>query len=177
MQQHRALTERQRQFVIEYCVHGNAAEAARSAGYSVQVARQSAHKLLLKPHIASEIRRHSATMIDAHLPSAVATLAQLMNDCTVEPRDRIRAAEALLKHVRPANGASLAVQVNVGAQSDGAQAIIQEIWSDKLARETIPREKGIHGLVAAHSSMAAPSIQQPAPRFGSSSLLAAGVEE
>lgn len=135
MQQARALTERQRQFVIEYCVHGNAAEAARNAGYSVQVARQSAHKLLLKPHIALEIRRHAATMVDAHLPNAVATLAQLMNDCAVEPRDRIRAAEVLLKHVRPANGASLAVQVNVGTQSDGAQAIIQEIWSSRRASD------------------------------------------
>lgn len=130
----RELTERQQLFVTEYAIHGNAAAAARAAGYSDAVARQTAHKLLLKPHVALELRRQTATLVEAHVPNAVATLSELMNDPEVGARDRIRAAEVLLKHSRP-GGPSVAVQVNVAAARSEAQSIIQEVWAAKEARE------------------------------------------
>ena len=128
----RDLTDRQRLFVMEYSTHGNAAEAARAAGYSELVARQTAHKLLVKPHIAAEVRRQAVALIDAHIPNAVATLAELMNDAAVPPRDRIKAAEVLLRCVRPASSAA-AVQVNVSGGE--VQKMIAEIWNSKAARE------------------------------------------
>ena len=157
MQQVRALTERQHQFVIEYCVHGNAAEAARTAGYSEQVARQTAHKLLLKPHISAEIRRQAAAMVDAHVPSAVSTLAQLMTNPNVEPRDRIRAAEGLLKHARPGGGSTLAVQVNVGTRAADAQALIAEIWAEKQTREALEGGSVVQGPIGFPLSIPPPS--------------------
>ena len=130
----REVTERQRAFVVEYCLHGNAARAARAAGYSEAIARQTAHKLLMKPHVAQELRRQTAALVDAHVPNAVATLADLLNDPEVCARDRIRAAEVLLKHARPA-APGVAVQVNVASAGAEAQAIIQEVWATKLQRE------------------------------------------
>lgn len=128
------LTERQSLFVTEYCVSGNAAAAARAAGYSDTVARQTAHKLLLKPHIALAVRRQASAMIDTHLPSAVATLANIMQDPEVDARDRVRAAEVLLKHGRSANGPAVALQVNVGRGATEAQSIIQQVWTNREQR-------------------------------------------
>ena len=128
----RELTERQRTFVVEYSTHGNAAEAARAAGYSELVARQTAHKLLVKPHVAAEVRRQAVALVDAHIPNAVATLAELMNDAAVAPRDRIKAAEVLLRCVRPA-GSPAAVQVSVGGRE--VQRMIAEIWESRSARD------------------------------------------
>ncbi len=130
----RELTDRQRSFVQEYCVHGNAAAAARAAGYSEAVCRQTAHKLLLKPHIAAEVRRQSVAMIEAHLPSAVATLAELMEDRGVEPKDRVRAAEILLRHSKPAAGPAVALQVNVGRGAADAQSVIRRVYEARDAR-------------------------------------------
>lgn len=134
MNHSRELTDRQQTFVREYCVHGNAAAAARSAGYSEAVSRQTAHKLLLKPHVAAEVRRHAAAAIEAHLPSAVATLAKIMEDQRVEPKDRVRAAEVLLKHGRPSAGPAVALQVNVGRGAAEMHSIIQGVWNARNAR-------------------------------------------
>ena len=131
----RELTERQRTFVVEYSTHGNAAEAARAAGYSELVARQTAHKLLVKPHIAAEVRRQAVALIDAHIPNAVATLAELMNNAAVAPRDRIKAAEVLLRCTRPA-GSAVAMQVDVGMRSAEAQSLIAEIWASRPLNQT-----------------------------------------
>jgi len=140
MDHSRELTDRQQAFVQEYCVHGNAAAAARSAGYSEAVARQTAHKLLLKPHIAAEIRRQSVAMLEAHLPSAVETLATIMEDQSVEPRDRVRAAEILLRHSKSPGGPSVALQVNVGRGAQGAHTVIKRVLDrrdKRLASEPV----------------------------------------
>lgn len=50
-----ALTPRQQRFVDEYIVCGNAAEAARRAGYSERTARQIASENLSKPDIRAAI--------------------------------------------------------------------------------------------------------------------------
>jgi hypothetical protein len=134
MAQLRELTDRQHTFVSEYCALGNAAAAARAAGYSEAVARQTAHKLLLKPHIVAEIRRQSSAMLETHLPSAVATLASIMEDPEVGTKDRVRAAEVLLRYGRPASGPAVALQVNVGRGATDAQSVIQRVWRTRNAR-------------------------------------------
>jgi hypothetical protein len=130
----RELTERQRAFVREYVACGNAAQAARTAGYSEAVARQTAFKMLLKPHVAQEVRRQTAALVESHVPNAVSILSEVMNDAAVCPRDRVRAAEVLLKHARP-GGPAVAVQVNVGTASAEVQRLIQEVWAQKQQRE------------------------------------------
>ena len=50
------LTPRQAQFVREYVTGGNAAEAARRAGYSEKTARAIAAELLTKPDVLSAIQ-------------------------------------------------------------------------------------------------------------------------
>lgn len=58
------LTAKQARFVEEYCVDGNAAAAARRAGYSTHTARSIGHENLTKPHIkeAVEARMEELSM-------------------------------------------------------------------------------------------------------------------
>jgi len=132
------LSERQMAFVENFVAHGNASRAAREAGYSDSTSKQIGYNLLLKPRIAEAIRRQVAAMVDSKLPSAVETLATLMTDPVVEPRDRIRAAEVLMKFGNPSrtSGPAVAVQVNVGTGASEAQAAIKAIWESRQARET-----------------------------------------
>ena len=66
-------------------------------------------------------------MLETHLPSAVETLATIMEDQSVEPKDRVRAAEILLRHSRPAGGSAVALQVNVGRGAVDAQTVIKRV--------------------------------------------------
>lgn len=131
----RELSERQQAFVHNLVAHGNAARAAREAGYSEAADRQTGYNLLLKPHIAEEVRRHTAAMIETALPSAVETLAGLMTDPLIEPRDRILAASTLLKLGKPSQtaAASVAMQVNIALGTP--QDAIREVWESSEARK------------------------------------------
>jgi phage terminase small subunit len=144
----RDLTERQRIFINEYCIVGNAAAAARAAGYSSAVARQTAHKLLLKPHIAAEIRRQSAAMLEAHMPSAIETLASIMQDPDVATKDRVRAAEVLLKHGRPVTSSAVALQVNVGRGAIEAQSVIEAVWAARSTRLSAEQSGALPSITA-----------------------------
>ena len=66
------LTERQRRFVEEYLISGNAADAARKAGYSDRVARSLGQRLLTDeyPNVkaaieAAQAERSKRKMVDA----------------------------------------------------------------------------------------------------------------
>lgn len=52
-----AFTFRQQKFIDEYLRSGNAAKAARTAGYSERTAKSIGHENLTKPDIAEEISR------------------------------------------------------------------------------------------------------------------------
>jgi len=132
------LSDRQIAFVENFVAHGCASRAAREAGYSDSTAKQIGYNLLLKPRVAEAVRRQVAARVDSKLPSAVETLATLMTDPMVEPRDRIRAAEVLMKFGNPSRTANpaVAVQVNVGTGASEAQAAIKSIWESRAARET-----------------------------------------
>lgn len=54
------LTTRQEKFVEHYVLHGNAADAAREAGYSKRTARQIAAENLTKPVIRAAIQVQQA---------------------------------------------------------------------------------------------------------------------
>lgn len=53
----KALTEREKRFIIAYRLCGNASKAARQAGYSQRTARQIACRILKKPHIKKALGR------------------------------------------------------------------------------------------------------------------------
>ena len=62
MPKKKKFTPRQDKFMDEYIMKGNAAEAARNAGYSVKTADRIGHKLLRKVEIADEIARRRAEL-------------------------------------------------------------------------------------------------------------------
>jgi len=60
MPKKKKFTPRQEKFIEEYVMKGNAAEAARNAGYSVKTADRIGHALLRNIEIAEEIARRRA---------------------------------------------------------------------------------------------------------------------
>jgi len=57
------LSHRQRRFIAEYQIDGNATQAAIRAGYSSRTARQIAAENLSKPSIAAAIQEHRAKLL------------------------------------------------------------------------------------------------------------------
>lgn len=117
------LNERQRRFVDEYILCGNATEACRRAGYTKQFANRQAYKLLTNPGIRAAIDEQlqaattQKTLDQTRLLEFLSAVVlgevkdeQLMTRLTgkgtstierhetrVSVRDRLKAAELLLK--------------------------------------------------------------------------------
>ncbi|MCC7017550.1 MAG: terminase small subunit [Rhodospirillales bacterium] len=67
----RKLKPRQAAFCKHFVATGNAAEAARRAGYSARAARVQGHRLLKKPPIEARIREMRAAIAGAFDPAAI----------------------------------------------------------------------------------------------------------
>lgn len=144
------LNERQRRFVDEYILCGNATEACRRAGYTNKFANRQAHKLLTNPGIRAAIDEQlqaattQKTLDQTRLLEFLSAVVlgevkdeQLMTRLTgkgtstierhetrVSVRDRLKAAELLLK----VNGAFRErVDVTVDACSQFAAAV-ESVW-------------------------------------------------
>ena len=92
------LTTKQKAFVAAF--HGNAAEAARAAGYSAKTAKAIGSELLTKPDIKEAIQERERERTD----SMIATREErqrfwtaIMRDEETELKDRLRASELLAK--------------------------------------------------------------------------------
>ena len=92
------LTRKQMAFVAAF--HGNAAEAARAAGYSAKTAKAIGSELLTKPDIKEAIQERERERTD----SMIATREErqsfwtaILRDPETELRDRLRASELLGK--------------------------------------------------------------------------------
>lgn len=92
------LTRKQMAFVAAF--HGNAAEAARAAGYSAKTAKAIGSELLTKPDIKEAIQERERERTD----SMIATREErqsfwtaILRDPESELRDRLRASELLGK--------------------------------------------------------------------------------
>ena len=90
------LTTKQKAFVAAF--HGNAAEAARAAGYSAKTAKAIGSELLTKPDIKEAIQERERERTD----SMIATREErqsfwtaILRDPETELRDRLRASELL----------------------------------------------------------------------------------
>ena len=111
----KGLTQKQRRFIDEYIISGNATRAAIKAGYSKKTAAVTATENLRKPNIKAEIERRNAeiqsektadmTEVMEYLTSvmrgeqteSVATSKGVFSGVEVSAKDRIKAAELIGK--------------------------------------------------------------------------------
>ena len=109
------LTQKQRRFIDEYIISGNATQAAIKAGYSKKTAAVTATENLRKPNIKAEIQVRNAeiqsektadmTEVMEYLTSvmrgeqteSVATSKGVFSGVEVSAKDRIKAAELIGK--------------------------------------------------------------------------------
>lgn len=109
------LTQKQRRFIDEYIISGNATQAAIKAGYSKKTAAVTATENLRKPNVKAEIERRNAeiqsektadmTEVMEYLTSvmrgeqteSVATSKGVFSGVEVSAKDRIKAAELIGK--------------------------------------------------------------------------------
>lgn len=137
----KGLTQKQRRFIDEYIISGNATQAAIKAGYSKKTARKIGQENLTKPDIKAEIERRNAeiqsektadmTEVMEYLTSvmrgeqteSVATSKGVFSGVEVSAKDRIKAAELIGKR----NGAwtdkkeltgDLKIDIGVGDYDD-----------------------------------------------------------
>ena len=134
------MNERQRRFVDAYIQTANATEAARRAGYKSP--NVTAAKLLVKSSIRTEINRrlnelktastadtkeileHLTSVVRGELSEEIVTNSGKLMTVKVSERDRLKAAEMLLK----VNGAfrdRVDVKVDVCAQFAAA---VEQVW-------------------------------------------------
>jgi hypothetical protein len=135
----RVLNSAQELFCVTYVTNGgNATDAAIVAGYAnpdVQGPRN-----LTKPHIGARIRQLVALDITSQLGQLVAIALEIAHNPMTPPRERLQAIFGLLDRGGLAvpkgsgGGPSVAVQVNVNATANDAQAAIKEIWTSREAR-------------------------------------------
>ena len=137
------MNERQKRFVDFYIQTGNASEAARKAGYSERTAYSIGEENLRKPEVRAEINRrlgelktqrtadtqeileHLTSVVRGELTEEVVTNSGKKITAKVNQRDRLKAAEMLLK----VNGA-FREQVDVKVDSSTLFVeTLEKIWS------------------------------------------------
>ncbi|MBD0888706.1 terminase small subunit [Lactobacillus gasseri] len=109
------LTQKQRRFIDEYIISGNATQAAIKAGYSKKTARKIGQENLTKPDIKAAIEKRNAeiqsektadmTEVMEYLTSvmrgeqteSVASSKGVFSGVEVSAKDRIKAAELIGK--------------------------------------------------------------------------------
>lgn len=94
------LTARQRKFAEYYAETGNAAEAARKAGYSEKSARVQGRRMLTNANVLQYIRQLQDELAAPRIAGISETKAfwsNVMRDETKKTKDRLRASELLAK--------------------------------------------------------------------------------
>lgn len=94
------MNQRQRAFAEHYAATGNAAEAARAAGYSERTARTQGQRLLTNADIQwyiHELQSKASRERIANAEEIGSTLTGMLRDDSLAAGTRIRAANALLR--------------------------------------------------------------------------------
>ncbi len=136
------MNERQKKFVDYYIQTGNASEAARRAGYSKKTAYSIGEENLRKPEIRKAIERrlksmeskrvaetqevleHLTSVLRGEVQEEVVTASGKQFTIPVSEKDRLKAAEMLLK-------VSGAFKEKIDVKMDGAQLFIdtlEKVW-------------------------------------------------
>lgn len=128
------LTLRQRRFVAEYLIDGNATQAAIRAGYSEDTAGSTGHENLKKPEIANRLRE----LEDEHLRALDLTAERV---ALAHWEDHLRAVEngktnestAALNGVlkaRSLGGTTVKVDGEIKGLSDAAARVLDRMIGD-----------------------------------------------
>lgn len=111
------MNDQQKKFAELFASCGNAAQAAREAGYSERTARQQGARLLTDVDIlryVRELQDQAAEQRIATVKQIKAALSDILNDEEAKDADRIRAGEVLLRaagafiHIRPGDDDAIA---------------------------------------------------------------------
>lgn len=142
------MNERQQRFVDFYIKTGNASEAARLAGYSKRIANRIGTENLSKPVIkkaiekrlkemesqrvaeAQEVLEHLTSVVRGEMTEEVVTQSGKKFVVTVGERDKLKAAEMLLK-VHGAFKDKLDVKVD---SSTLFVETLEKVWSKENVR-------------------------------------------
>lgn len=104
------MNDRQRRFAEAFAACGNAAQAAREAGYSARTARSQGQRLLTNVDILKYVREIQDWAAAGRIASVLQVKAywsDVLADTTEKTADRLRAGELLAKaagaflHLRP----------------------------------------------------------------------------
>ncbi len=96
----KTLNPKQKQFCQEYLLDGNAAGAARRAGYKPKAAKEGGYELLTKPHIQAYLKVIRAAAAEKHavkLEDVVARIDAIGKD--EEHKDQLKANDLLMRHL------------------------------------------------------------------------------
>ena len=125
------MNDRQRRFAEAFAACGNAAQAAREAGYSEKTARSQGQRLLTNVDILKYVRELQDQAAAGRIASMLQVRAfwsDVLNDPAEKTADRLRAGELLAKvagaflHVRPGTDDDVG-RVAVG-EIDGGDVLI-----------------------------------------------------
>ena len=125
------MNDRQRRFAEAFAACGNAAQAAREAGYSEKTARSQGQRLLTSVDILKYVRELQDQAAAGRIASMLQVRAfwsDVLNDPAEKTADRLRAGELLAKaagailHVRPGTDDDVG-RVAVG-EIDGGDVLI-----------------------------------------------------
>jgi phage terminase small subunit len=140
----------QRAFAGEYARNGgNARQAALTAGYSPKTAHSQGSRLLHHPSVQEEIRRQTFAYVDHVAPLAVQALVDVIEDANVRPRDKIKAAEALLDRGFLHRKATAEVTGTVTVEPS---KLIGEIWRARQERVEATAQQELSGRALEVSS-------------------------
>lgn len=95
------MTEREHRFLDYYLKDPNATKAVLAAGYAEKSARQTANRMLSKPHIKEELEKRREALQEAAGLDAVEILKGVARIAEEAPRerDKLRAYELLGKRL------------------------------------------------------------------------------
>jgi phage terminase small subunit len=126
------LSPKQAAFAAAYVrLGGHGERAAIEAGYPPKSARVKASQLLRLPKVQAEVRAQAFAQVDKLAPKALAVLVEIIEDPNAAPRDRARAAEAILDRgfLHKVSRQEVAVEHKVNPTD-----IIAEVWAKRDAR-------------------------------------------
>lgn len=144
------MNERQRRFAEFYAASGNAAEAARLAGYSERTARSQGQRLLTNDDIlryVRELQDQAAAGRIADLEEIKETWTKVLRSDSERTANRLRAGELLARSagefIRPGQprrvGADDTVDTPSGEQAD---TVIALPWNGRQAINAVENEYG-----------------------------------
>lgn len=91
-------TDKQVQFVIEYCKDFCATKAAIRAGYSERTAQEIGSELLSKPIIKAAVARRMAAVADEAMVDSALVISELYQLATADPRELMRVEIDCCRH-------------------------------------------------------------------------------